>query len=43
MGVKMVGLFVVVSVGICVLVELWELLNIEKGLSMVISSIRSNL
>lgn len=30
----MVGLFVVTSVGICVLVELWTLLDIKKGLSM---------
>jgi dolichyl-phosphate-mannose-protein mannosyltransferase len=35
LGVKMVGLFVVASVGICVLFELWELLNIDNGLTMV--------
>ncbi|KAI9322162.1 glycosyltransferase family 39 protein [Dichotomocladium elegans] len=33
-SVKMVGLFVVASIGVCVLVDLWELLDINRGLSM---------
>lgn len=35
LGVKMVGLFIVAGVGICVLVDLWNLLDIKNGLSMV--------
>lgn len=34
-GVKMVGLFTVATVGIATLVDLWELLDIKKGHSMV--------
>jgi dolichyl-phosphate-mannose-protein mannosyltransferase len=34
-GVKMVGLFTVATVGIATLADLWELLDIKKGHSMV--------
>ncbi|KAI9258774.1 O-mannosyltransferase [Phascolomyces articulosus] len=33
-SVKMVGLFVVTTIGICVLVDLWGLLDIKRGLTM---------
>ncbi|ORZ03032.1 putative PMT4-dolichyl-phosphate-mannose--protein O-mannosyltransferase [Syncephalastrum racemosum] len=33
-SVKLVGLFVVGSIGVCVLVDLWALLDIKRGLSM---------
>ena len=34
-SVKLVGLFVVTAIGICVLVDLWELMDIKRGLTMV--------
>ncbi|KAJ3059044.1 hypothetical protein HK102_010183, partial [Quaeritorhiza haematococci] len=34
MGVKMVGLFIVATIGIATLIDLWRLLDIKKGLSM---------
>ncbi|KAI9492559.1 glycosyltransferase family 39 protein [Zychaea mexicana] len=34
LSVKLVGLFVVATIGICVLVDLWELLDIRRGLPM---------
>ena len=34
-GVKMVGLFVVAAVGVATLYDLWDLLDINKGLSGV--------
>ncbi|KAI8141824.1 glycosyltransferase family 39 protein [Fennellomyces sp. T-0311] len=34
LSVKLVGLFVVATIGICVLVDLWELLDIKRGLTM---------
>ena len=34
-SVKLVGLFVVTTIGICVLVDLWELMDIKRGLTMV--------
>ena len=33
--VKMVGLFTVATVGIATLIDLWELLDIKRGHSMV--------
>ncbi|KAG2215490.1 hypothetical protein INT45_012085 [Circinella minor] len=33
-SVKLVGLFVVTTIGICVLVDLWELMDIKRGLTM---------
>jgi len=34
-SVKMVGLFTVMTIGVAVLIDLWNLLDIERGLSMV--------
>ncbi|KAI9298088.1 PMT-domain-containing protein [Neoconidiobolus thromboides FSU 785] len=34
LGVKMVGLFVILTVGICVIVDLWKMLDIKRGYSM---------
>lgn len=34
-SVKMVGLFVVATIGVCVLVDLWDLMDIKRGLTMV--------
>ncbi|KAI8074958.1 Dolichyl-phosphate-mannose-protein mannosyltransferase-domain-containing protein [Gongronella butleri] len=34
LSVKMVGLFVVAAIGICVLVELWDLLDVRRGLQI---------
>lgn len=31
----MVGLFVVATIGVCVLVDLWDLMDIKRGLTMV--------
>ncbi|CDH58914.1 glycosyltransferase family 39 protein [Lichtheimia corymbifera JMRC:FSU:9682] len=33
-SVKMVGLFVVATIGVCVLVDLWDLMDIKRGLTM---------
>ncbi|KAI9018623.1 putative PMT4-dolichyl-phosphate-mannose--protein O-mannosyltransferase [Phycomyces nitens] len=34
LSVKMVGLFLVGAIGICVLVDLWDLLDIKRGISI---------
>jgi dolichyl-phosphate-mannose-protein mannosyltransferase len=34
MGVKMVGLFTVITIGIAVIIQLWEMLDIKKGNSL---------
>lgn len=34
-SVKMVGLFLVLTIGIAVLVDLWALFDIRRGLDMV--------
>lgn len=34
LGCKMVGLFTFITIGICVLVDLWDILDIRKGYSM---------
>lgn len=36
-SVKMVGLFLVAAIGIAVLVDLWSLFDIRRGLEMVTS------
>lgn len=36
-SVKMVGLFLVTTIGIAVLVDLWALFDIRRGLDMVTS------
>ena len=35
LGCKMVGLFTFATIGICVLVDLWDILDIRKGHTMV--------
>ncbi|KAI7871512.1 glycosyltransferase family 39 protein [Spinellus fusiger] len=34
LSVKMVGLFVVTAIGICVLIDLWDLLNVDRGTTL---------
>ena len=35
LGCKMVGLFTFMTIGVAVLVDLWDILDIKKGHSMV--------